>query len=223
MKVRLLLADDHPLVRSGLIKLLESYKDFVVIGEAKDGEEAVAMTRKLKPDIAIIDISMPKLSGIEATKIICREIPETKVLVLTMHENEEYIYQILKSGAGGYILKNATKDELASAIHEVASGKKFFSPKVSEIIVNRYLHKAKERDAASSEDEGGLPLTRREKEILYQIALGKNNAQIGEIMFISPRTVETHRTNIMQKLDIHDASNLVRFALMNKDKLGVAE
>ena len=223
MKVRLLLADDHPLVRSGLIKLLESYKEFTVIGEAKDGEEAVALTRKLKPDIVIIDLSMPKLSGIEATKIICKEIPDTKVLVLTMHENEEYIYQILRSGAGGYLLKNATKDELASAIRAVASGKKFYSPKVSEIIVNSYLNKAKQRDAAANGDEEGLPLTRREKEILYHIALGKNNAQIAEIMFISPRTVETHRTNIMQKLDIHDASNLVRFALMNKDKLGVEE
>ena len=205
MKVRLLLADDHPLVRSGLIKLLESYKEFTVIGEAKDGEEAVALTRKLKPDIVIIDLSMPKLSGIEATKIICKEIPDTKVLVLTMHENEEYIYQILRSGAGGYLLK------------------KFYSPKVSEIIVNSYLNKAKQRDAAANGDEEGLPLTRREKEILYHIALGKNNTQIAEIMFISPRTVETHRTNIMQKLDIHDASNLVRFALMNKDKLGVEE
>ena len=130
-KIRILLADDHPMVRSGLIKLLEPYKEFVIIGEASDGEEAVALTRKLEPDVLVIDLSMPKLSGIEATKTICKNYPAVKVLVLTMYDNEEYVYQILKSGAGGYLLKNSGRDELAAAIRAVAQGGRFFSAPVS--------------------------------------------------------------------------------------------
>jgi DNA-binding NarL/FixJ family response regulator len=216
-KIRILLADDHPMVRSGLIKLLEPYKEFVVVGEAGDGEEAVALTKKLEPDIVIIDLSMPKLSGIEATKLIRKNNPITKVLVLTMHDNEEYVYQIFKCGAGGYLLKNTGKDELAAAIQAVAKGDTFFSPRVSEIMVNAYLRKADIREElpASNED---IPLTNREKEILFYIADGLNNSQIAEKLFISARTVDTHRTNIMQKLDIHDAANLVRYAITKKGK-----
>ncbi len=216
-KIRILLADDHPLVRSGLVKLLEPYKEFVVVGEASDGEEAVAMTTKLEPDVVVIDLSMPKLSGVEATKIIEKNNPSTKVLVLTMHDSEEYVYQILKSGAGGYVLKNSSRDELAAAIRAVAKGEKFFSPRVSEIMVEAYLRKAEKREESPLEDKD-LPLTKREKEILFYIADGLSNTQIAEKLFISPRTVDTHRTNIMQKLDIHDAANLVRFALSKKNK-----
>ncbi|MCX6120406.1 MAG: response regulator transcription factor [Ignavibacteriales bacterium] len=216
-KIRILLADDHPMVRSGLIKLLEPYKEFVVVGEAGDGEEAVAMTKKLEPDIVIIDLSMPKLSGIEATKLIRKNNPTTKVLVLTMHDNEEYVYQIFKCGAGGYMLKNTGKDDLAAAIRAVAKGETFFSPRVSEIMVNAYLRKADVREELPLSNEDVL-LTKREKEILFYIADGLNNSQIAEKLFISARTVDTHRTNIMQKLDIHDAANLVRYALSKKEK-----
>jgi DNA-binding NarL/FixJ family response regulator len=216
-KIRILLADDHPLVRSGLIKMLEQYKEFIVVGEAGDGEEAVAMTKKLEPDVVVIDLSMPKLSGIEATKIIRRDNPLSKVLVLTMHDNEEYVYQILKSGAGGYMLKSTGKDDLAVAIRAVAHGERFFSPRVSEIMVEAYLRKAGTReDVPVGEDD--ILLTKREKEILNCIADGLNNSQIAEKLFISARTVDTHRTNIMQKLDIHDAGNLVRYALSKKGK-----
>ena len=145
-KIRILLADDHPLVRSGLIKLLEPFKEFIIIGEASDGEEAVAMTKKLEPDVVIIDLSMPKLSGVEATKIIRKNFPSAKVLVLTMYDNEEYVYQILKSGAGGYMLKNSGRDELAAAIRAVARGNRFFSPRVSEIAMEAYLRKSETRD-----------------------------------------------------------------------------
>jgi Response regulator containing a CheY-like receiver domain and an HTH DNA-binding domain len=216
-KIRILLADDHPLVRSGLIKLLEPFKEFIIIGEASDGEEAVAMTKKLEPDVVVIDLSMPKLSGVEATKIIRKNFPSAKVLVLTMYDNEEYVYQILKSGAGGYMLKNSGRDELADAIRAVARGDRFFSPRVSEIVMEAYLRKSEGRDDHPMTDDD-LPLTKREREILYYIADGFNNSQIGEKLFISARTVETHRTNIMQKLDIHDAANLVRFALSKKQK-----
>jgi two-component system response regulator NreC len=216
-KIQILLADDHPMVRSGLIKLLEPYKEFIVVGEAGDGEEAVAMTKKLEPDIVIIDLSMPKLSGIEATKLIRKNNPTTKVLVLTMHDNEEYVYQIFKCGAGGYMLKNTGKDDLAAAIRAVAKGETFFSPRVSEIMVSAYLRKADVREELPLSNEDVL-LTKREKEILFYIADGLNNSQIAEKLFISARTVDTHRTNIMQKLDIHDAANLVRYALSKKEK-----
>jgi two-component system response regulator NreC len=205
------------MVRNGLIKLLEPYKEFIVVGEAGDGEEAVKLTKKLEPDIVIIDLSMPKLSGIEATKLIRKNNPTTKVLVLTMHDNEEYVYQIFKCGAGGYMLKNTGKDDLAAAIHAVAKGEHFFSPRVSEIMVNAYLRKAHAREEFSGSNKD-IPLTSREKEILSYIADGLNNAQIAEKLFISARTVDTHRTNIMQKLDIHDAANLVRYALNKKGK-----
>ena len=217
-KTRILLADDHPMVRSGLIKLLESYKEFVVVGEAGDGEEAVALTKKLEPDVVIIDLSMPKLSGIEATKLIRKNHPATKVLVLTMHDNEEYVYQIFKCGAGGYMLKNTGKEDLAAAIRAVAKGEHFFSPQVSEIMINAYLRKASGHEESDTDVED-IPLTNREKEILFHIAEGLNNAQIAEKLFISVRTVDTHRTNIMQKLDIHDAANLVRYALKKKGNL----
>ncbi|MBI3005595.1 MAG: response regulator transcription factor [Ignavibacteriales bacterium] len=210
-KIRVLLADDHALVRSGLIRLLEPHKDIVVIGEAEDGEEAIRMAKQLKPDVVVIDLSMPKVSGIEASKILKKECPSAHVLVLTMHENEEYVYQILKSGAGGYILKNAGRDEIATGIRSVAKGERFFSPRVSEIMVEGYLKKAQEREKKTQEPE--VPLTAREKEVLMLIAEGMNNQQIAEKLYISPRTADTHRTNIMQKLDIHDAANLVRYAL----------
>jgi NarL family two-component system response regulator LiaR len=217
-KTRILLADDHPMVRNGLIKLLESFKEFVVVGEASDGEEAVELTKKLEPDVVIIDLSMPKLSGIEATKLIRKNHPATKVLVLTMHDNEEYVYQIFKCGAGGYMLKNTGKEDLAAAIRAVAKGGHFFSPQVSEIMINAYLRKAAAHGELTAGQED-IPLTNREKEILFYIADGLNNAQIAEKLFISVRTVDTHRTNIMHKLDIHDAANLVRYALKKREKL----
>ncbi len=214
-RIRILLADDHELVRSGLLKLLETYKDLVVVGEAGDGLEAIEKTKTLNPDVLVIDLSMPKLSGIEATKIIRKECPKVAVLVLTMHQNEEYVYQIFKSGAGGYILKDAGKDDLASAIRTVARGEKYFSSRVSEIMVSGFLRKTSVHDETAPSDAQGLnvSLTKREKEVLSLIAAGLNNQEISEKLFISPRTVDTHRTNIMQKLDIHDAPNLMKFAI----------
>ena len=216
-KIRILLADDHPLVRSGLMALLEPLKEFQIVGEAGDGREAVGLTRKLKPDVVVIDLSMPVMSGIDATKIIREEVPVSKVLVLTMHENEEYVYQILRSGAGGYILKNCSREELAAAIRAVARGEKFFSPRVSEMMVQGYLRKAEARETHSV-DPGTATLTPRENEVLACVAEGLTNHEMAEKLFISARTVETHKTNIMQKLGIEDTSKLIRYAVELKMK-----
>ena len=216
--IKILLADDHALIRTGIKNLLEGHSEFKVVGEASDGDEALQKAKSLSPDVVIIDISMPKLSGIEATRQIVKRHPSTRVLVLTMHENAEYVYQIFKAGAGGYILKNAGKEELIDAIRSVADGKRFVGRHVSELMISEYMKKADERDFKKEESQGSsaagqTALTSREREILELIAQGLNNQQIGERLFISPRTVDTHRTNIMQKLHVHDAANLVRYAL----------
>ncbi|MCU0454503.1 MAG: response regulator transcription factor [Bacteroidetes bacterium] len=216
-KIRVLLADDHPLVRSGLMALLEPLKEFLIVGEAGDGREAVALTKKLKPDVVVIDLSMPVMSGVEATKIIRQEVPASNVLVLTMHENEEYVFQILRSGAGGYILKNCSREELAAAIRAVAKGEKFFSPKVSEMMVQAYLRKAEARETQAV-DPTETPLTPREREVLTCVAEGMTNQEVAEKLFISTRTVETHKTNIMQKLGIEDTAKLIRYAVELKMK-----
>ncbi len=209
-KIRILLADDHTLIRSGIATLLQSIKDFSVVGEAEDGEDAVQKTSELHPAVVVIDLSMPKLSGIEATKIIKKRYPDTNVLVLTMHENEEYVYQILKSGASGYVLKSAGRDELAAAIRAAAKGERFFSPRISQIMAEGYVKRV---EGSSDAPKELVTLTRREREILALVAAGMTNQQIAEQLFISPRTVDTHRTNIMQKLEIHDLANLVRYAI----------
>lgn len=207
--IKILLADDHELIRTGIRNLLGANKDFMIVGESGDGEETLTKVREMKPDVVVIDISMPKMSGIEVTKHLREEFPTVKVLVLTMHENVEYVYQIYKAGAGGYLLKNAGREEITSAIYAVARGEKFFSPRVSELMISKYMQQAERRDSQSADTS----LTKREEEILRLIAKGLNNQQISNQLFISPRTVDTHRTNIMQKLDIHDAANLVRYAL----------
>lgn len=210
-KITILIADDHALIRTGIATLLQSNPEFVVVGEATDGSEAVEMVGRIHPDVALIDLAMPKMNGIEATRQIRERYPETKVLVLTMHENDEYIYQILKSGAGGYVLKDSSREELCNAIRAVAKGEKFFSSRVSEIMVESFV---KRRESLPDEHSSAeIPLTKREKEILSLVAEGLTNQQIADKLFISPRTVDTHRTNIMQKLDLHDVASLVRYAI----------
>lgn len=210
-RIRILLADDHTLIRSGIATLLKTNRDFEIVGEAADGEEAVEKTKQLRPDVLVIDLSMPKLSGIEATRIIKKQYPDVNILVLTMHESEEYVYQIVKSGAGGYVLKSAGKEELSAAIRAVMRGERFFSPRVSEIMADGYLRRVESEGEQAKTDD--VPLTRREREILRLVVKGLTNQQIADQLNISPRTVDTHRTNIMQKLDIHEVANLVRYAI----------
>jgi len=217
-KTRILIADDHDVVRSGLRMLLKTSPDFSITGEAADGEEAVRLVEKQKPDIAFMDISMPRLDGIEATKIIRQNTPETKVIILTVHEDEEYAFHVLHAGASGYLLKNASKKEIFEAIRSAMAGERFFSPGISKIIVEGFMRRDEEGKAHPSAEEkreqnGGQQLTKRELEVLAYIAKGFTNRQIADALFLSFRTVNTHRANLMQKLNIHDTAGLVRHAI----------
>ena len=214
-KTRILIADDHDVVRSGLRVLLRTSPDFSIVGEASDGEEAVRLTEKSTPDVVIMDISMPTLDGIAATKIIKERFPDVKVIILTVHEDEEYAYQVLRAGASGYVLKNAGKKDIFRAIESAMSGERFFSPGISKIIVESFIKRADEQPAAkiAPKTSPDRQLTNRETEVLKYIAMGYTNRQIADTLFLSFRTVNTHRANIMQKLGIHETAGLVRHAI----------
>ena len=198
--------------------LLKTSPDFVITGEAADGEEAVRLVAKQKPDIAFMDISMPRLDGIEATNVIRKNTPETKVIILTVHEDEEYAFHVLRAGASGYLLKNASKKEIFEAIRSAMAGERFFSPGISRIIVEGFMKRDEEGKARPAADErrdqnSAQQLTKRELEVLAYIAKGFTNRQIADALFLSFRTVNTHRANLMQKLNIHDTAGLVRHAI----------
>ena len=213
-KVKLIFADDHGIVRDGLRTLFRSDRMFAVAGEASNGEEAVQLAAKLKPDIAILDISMPKLNGIEATKIIKSRHPEIKVLILTIHDREDFVYELIQAGASGYVLKNAAKREIFEAVRTVAGGESYFSPGVSKLQIDGVIKRTKEQPTEGT--AGGGLLTKREEEILRRIADGLTSREIADALHISFRTVNSHRTNLMQKLDIHDTAGLVRYAIQAK-------
>jgi NarL family two-component system response regulator LiaR len=209
-KTRILIADDHHVVRRGLRALLEGAQGFSVVAEAADGEKAVQLADQFKPDVVMLDISMPKINGVEATRIIKRQHPEMRVLMLTIHESEEYVYQVVRAGADGYVLKNADKKELTAAIRAVMDGERFFSPSVSNLIVSQFAHQRVRED---KHDPARPSLTPREREVLRCIAQGKTSKTIAAELFLSIRTVNTHRANLMQKLDIHEKVGLVRYAI----------
>jgi two-component system, NarL family, response regulator NreC len=208
-KIRVLLADDHTILRAGLKMMLNAQPDIEAVGEASDGRQAISEAEKLSPDVIIMDITMPECNGIEATRQIKRLLPEVRVLILTMHENEEYLFQTLRAGAAGYMLKEAADTDLISAIRVVSSGRFYLSPSAQSMLVSDYLqrvHTGEERDSYSA-------LTEREREILKLVAEGYTNSQIGERLFISPKTVDTHRTHVMDKLNLHSRAELVRYAM----------
>src|SRR5437667_5004337 len=209
MKIRILLADDHTILRAGLKMMLNAQPDMEVVGEAQDGRQAIEETQKLQPDIVLMDITMPDLTGIEATRQIKRLFPDVKVLMLTMHEHDEYVFQALQAGASGYMLKEAADTELTTALHVIKSGQFYLSPTAQSVVVGDYLQKVRtgeERDSYSS-------LTEREREILKLVAEGFTNNQIAERLVISPKTVDTHRTHIMDKLNMHSRAELIKYAM----------
>ena len=207
-KIRVLLAEDHTIVRKGLRALLEEEASIEVIGEAEDGREAVQKTQELLPDVVLMDLSMPGLSGLEATRQIKKRVPEVKVVVLTRHANEEYVFQILRAGALGYVVKKAAPTELILAIQSVYRGDSFLSPAISRPVIEEYIRKAE----AMVENRYDT-LTNREREVLQLIAEGHSSREIAGLLHITERTVRTHRGHLMDKLDIHSTAELAQYAV----------
>lgn len=208
-RIRVLLAEDHTIVRKGIRSLLEGEPDIEVVGEAGNGREALEKVEKLLPDVVVMDISMPILSGLEATRFIAKKFPEIKVLALTVHTNEEYILQLLRLGASGYLVKQAAPEELVAAIKAVFRGDCFLSPVISGHVIDGYARLAKMMETTERYEK----LTNREREILQLIAEGHTNKEIARMLYLSVKTVETHRARLMKKLDIHSASELTRYAI----------
>ncbi|MFH1941479.1 MAG: response regulator transcription factor [bacterium] len=209
-KIRVLVADDHTIVRKGLCALLNSEPNIEVVGEAEDGREAVERIGKIKPDVVLMDISMPSLNGFEATRQIRKGHPGIRILVLTMHTNEEYIFEILQAGASGYVLKKSAPSDLVSAINAVYQGSAFLSPPVAEKVIERLKGMTVDNETKK------VKLTEREREVLQLIAEGCTNKEIAKRLFISVKTVESHRTHLMEKLDIHHASGLTKYAIQKR-------
>lgn len=209
--IRILLADDHTILRDGIRALIEDEADLSVVAEAEDGLSAVRMALQLTPDVVVMDIGMPLLNGLEATRQILRDRPQVKVLILTMHDNEEYIRQVLAAGALGYVLKDAAARDLLGAIRSVHAGEPVLSPAVTRLVIEDYLRWGETPPVGAADT-----LTPREREILQLIAEGNTNREIAEILCLSIKTVQSHRSNLMQKLDLHDRSELIKYAIQKK-------
>jgi two-component system, NarL family, nitrate/nitrite response regulator NarL len=209
-KIKLLLVDDHPVVRRGMRSCLEGIRHVEVVDEAVDGKEAVEKVKTLSPDIVLMDIDMPVMNGLEATKVLREEFPDTRVLILSIHTNKEYVLQIIRSGAQGYVLKDASPADLVRAIESVDGGEPFFSPDISQIVLNQYLEEAG-ADAAGD----AVKLTTRERQVLAMIAGGQSNKEMASELNVGVRTIETHRERVMNKLNIHSVAGLTKYAITN--------
>jgi two-component system nitrate/nitrite response regulator NarL len=206
--IRLLIVDDHPIVRRGMRMCLSSHARILVVGEAGDGREALGKARELKPDVILMDIDMPQMNGLAVTDLLRREMPEIKVLILSMYSNTEYVMRIIQSGARGFVLKESPPEEVIQAIEVVQAGGSHFSPEVARVALNQVV-RGHSGDAATPVAR----LTNREREVLLYIADGFSNKEIATQLDIGVRTVETHRERIMRKLDIHSIAGLTRFAI----------
>ena len=204
-KLRLLLGDDHPLVRHGLRKILEERPEWEVVAEVGDGREAVREAIARKPDVAILDVAMPLLNGIDAAQQIIRRVPETRILMLSMHADEAYVMRAVQAGTTGYMLKDAAGKEFLTAIASVAAGRAYFSPAIERLLMD-------DRRPASGFADRYDTLSAREREVFQLIAEAKSNKEVAVLLGISPATVETHRARILQKLDVHSIAEVVRYA-----------
>jgi DNA-binding NarL/FixJ family response regulator len=204
----IVLADDHHIVREGLRVLLETEEDFEVVGEAADGLSAVQMVERLNPDVAIIDLMMPDLNGLEVARHITQYSNGTLIVILSMHANEAYVLEALRNGVSAYVLKDSRANDLVHAVREVLGGRRYLSPPLSERAIESYVHKAQTAELDPYET-----LTTREREILHLAAQGHSATEMAARLFLSPRTVETHRANLMRKLDLHTQTDLIRYAL----------
>ena len=207
--IRIILADDHAAMRHGLRLVLEQQADFDVVGEVSDGREAVALAENLKPDVAVLDITMPNLNGIEAARQITARQPGVSIVVLSMHADESFVLRALKAGSRGYVLKESAEGDLINAIRLVSEGKSFFSPTVSRMLVQDYVRQMQDKDV---EDSYEL-LTSRERELLQLVAEGKSNKDVANLLNLSVYTVETHRSNILSKLNLHSVPELILYAV----------
>ncbi len=208
MSIRILLADDHKITREGLRSLISKQSDMKVVAEAENGRDAVSLAKELRPDVIIMDVSMPDLNGIEATKQILSESKNVKVVALSMHSDNLFVSEMLKSGASGYMLKDCAFEELDRAIREVFNGNTYLSPMISGVVVEDYLRKLNKSDSGESSI-----LSNREREVLQLLAEGQSTKQIGLKLFISAKTVETHRRQIMNKLDMYTVAELTKYAI----------
>jgi two-component system, NarL family, response regulator NreC len=208
MDTKVLLVDDHAILREGLRMVLEAQPGISVVGEAENGREALEMVEELHPDVVVMDIAMPQMNGAEATRQIKRRFPATKVLILTMHENQQYLIQIVNAGAIGCVLKRSAGAELVTAVRAAARGESYFSPSMASMLLEDY----RVRLAHEEDDDVGM-FTEREREVLQLVAEGKTNKEIADILTVSIKTVQTHRAHIMEKLGAHDRTDLVRYAM----------
>jgi DNA-binding NarL/FixJ family response regulator len=211
--IRIVLADDHQLVRAGIRSLLQRLHDVQVVAEASDGAEALHMVATERPDIVLMDIGMARLNGLEATEQIAQAFPDVRVIILSMHDNQEYVLQALRAGAAGYLLKDSAKAELELAVRAVARGETYLSPPVSKHVIAAYVQRASSAPAAPIDEPPPERLTSRQREVLGLIAAGLTSQTIAGRLGISVKTVETHRAQIMERLDIHDIAGLVRYAI----------
>lgn len=211
-KIKVLLVDDHAMFRAGIRMLLETQEDFEVVGEADDGSEAIRKTKELKPDVVLMDIGMKGMNGLDATRNIKKASPATQVLALTMHDSEEYFFEMLEAGASGYVLKEAAPSDLFPAIRAAHQGEAFFYPSVAKKLLDDYLHLAKSGEEKVSYDG----LTDREREVLKLIAQGLTNREVAKRLYLSVNTVEAHRGHIMAKLGLHNRAQLIKYAIKKK-------
>ena len=208
MSMRIILADDHKIIRDGLRSLLEQEEDIEVVAQAKTGHETIELVAKFVPNVVIMDIAMPDMNGIEATRHIINSFENVKIIALSMHSDRKFVIEMLKAGASGYLLKNCAFEELANAIRTVTAGKTYLSPSITDVVVDNYV-----RGSGDNEPSVFSVLTRREREVLQLLAESKTTKQVAIILHISPKTVETHRLKIMKKLDLNNVAALTKYAI----------